>query len=393
VRNSDLPFAAAFTDAKPPAPHTDRYTVEFMADIWPQSVLQQVVQDHDETLRPFHCVILMPFDSQRFEDVAAELKRVVETFTRSFLETVEIGPTVVERLDWVTSAGAIQHQLWERLARADLIFCDLTGQNPNVMFEAGVCAAWKRPEQVIFLRDAFYRPDQPFDIHPFRYLKYRMTSDGILQFEDSLQKMIAEVVVGFPDRHPVGEPTRLGSSLEMDFSDNRDNPRLLTAPLSHRGVRDGMIQFGSLWSFPHSWATIGKERFSHFTLKFTARFAKLHPAKDRGYIGVGFRSHHYYVPFQHVLYLNRDGSVVLAQPDDAEERGYRDTILREPTPIDVTGDHTFELALQPTGLTVRVDNFGTTLSEMPKLLTPGLIRFQAYMCWIGIRQIRLTVSS
>jgi hypothetical protein len=33
---------------------------------------------------------------------------------------------------------------------------------PNVMFEAGVCAAWKRVEEVIFIRDAFYRPDQPF---------------------------------------------------------------------------------------------------------------------------------------------------------------------------------------------------------------------------------------
>ncbi len=66
------------------------------------------------------------------------------------------------------------------------------------MFEAGVCAAWKRVEQVIFIRDAFYRPDQPFDLAPFRYASYEMTSDGLPRFHNKLENLIAEVVVRFP---------------------------------------------------------------------------------------------------------------------------------------------------------------------------------------------------
>ena len=126
----------------------------------------------------------MPFAPKRFEAVARELERIVRRYTAGILQSVQIGSeTKIERLDWVNSAGAIQDQLWKRAADADLIFCDLTGQNANVMFEAGVCAARKRIEQVVFLRDAFYRLDQPFDIAPFRYIQYQMTSDGIPSFE------------------------------------------------------------------------------------------------------------------------------------------------------------------------------------------------------------------
>jgi len=37
----------------------------------------------------------------------------------------------------------IQQEIWREIEEADLIFCDITGYNPNVMFEAGACAAWK----------------------------------------------------------------------------------------------------------------------------------------------------------------------------------------------------------------------------------------------------------
>jgi hypothetical protein len=120
-----------------------------MPGIWPHDTLGYATYASDESLRPFHCVMLTPFDSPRFEDLAREVERIVRDCTERVLPTVQIGPAVVERLDWVNAAGTIQDQIWERISRADLIFCDLTGQNPNVMFEAGVCAAWKRVEQVI----------------------------------------------------------------------------------------------------------------------------------------------------------------------------------------------------------------------------------------------------
>jgi hypothetical protein len=360
-----------------------------MAAIWPTDVYNEFLHTPEDDLRPFHCVLLMPFSSKRFEDVARQLELVVRNYTQSLLQTVEIGPTVVERLDWVTSAGTIQQQLWERIARADLIFCDLTGQNDNVMFEAGVCAAWKRVEQVIFIRDAFYRPEQPFDLAPFRFATYEMTSDGIPQFHQKLQSLIADVVVRFPDTRARTETREIDTPLTIDFGDNREDDRLLTPALSHRLVKDGHFEFGSLWSFQHSWASIGKRSFADFQLEFVGRFAKFHPTKTGGYIGVGFRSHHPLMPFCHVLYLNRDGSIVLAHPDDTVTEAFVNVTLRGPTTSDSGEDHRFRIEAVKTELSVEVDDFRGSVS-MPQVRSPGLIRFQAHVSWMGLRRLSLS---
>jgi hypothetical protein len=221
-----------------------------MANIWPNDAYVRLGNNPDEPLRPFQCLILMPFDSKRFEDLARRIENTVRRVTESLLPTLQIGPARIERLDWVDSAGVIHHQLWERMAEADLVFCDLTGQNPNVLFEAGVCAAWKRVEQVVFLRDSFYRPEQPFDIAPVRYVSYQLTSDGYPIFEKRLQRIVLDAVIAFPDREPLGvSPISLSMPVTMDFGGNRDDDRLLTPPLSHRRLRAGCLEFGSLWSF------------------------------------------------------------------------------------------------------------------------------------------------
>jgi hypothetical protein len=358
------------------------------AHIWPHDVVEEAALSSGEPMRRFHCLLLTPFSSKRFEDLARAVEQVVRARAEALLPTVQLGGTLVERLDWVNAAGAIQHQIWERIAKADLIFCDVTGQNPNVMFESGVCAALKKIEQVVFLRDEFYRPDQPFDIAPFRFVTYSLTSDGLPRFGERLVQFIDDAVVPFPDRP--GDSPILSMPLEMDFSSNRDDRRLLTPPLAHRRVKGGRFEFGSLWMFPHSWATIGKHRFSTLRLSFSATFAQLHPEKDHGYIGVGVRSHHFYAGFGHIVYLNRTGEVMLAQPDESAN-GYTDIQLRGRHPIEPSAEHRFEISLTGSDFSIRVDDVARSfaLNELPKLLGPGLIRFQSHLAWMGISQIRL----
>src|SRR5439155_20481177 len=104
-----------------------------MTDIWPNDAFS-TEPDAGESMRPFRCLLLMPFHSARFDHLADLLKRIVQDAVNRLLPAGQIGDAVVERLDWVSSAGVIQHQIWDRIASADLIFCDLTGQNANVMF-------------------------------------------------------------------------------------------------------------------------------------------------------------------------------------------------------------------------------------------------------------------
>lgn len=362
-----------------------------MSDIWPQSVFRATSVQPDETFRAFRCVLLMPFSGRRFDVLAETLEQIVRKHVSAYLPGAHLGEAVVERLDWVTSAGAIQHQLWERIATADVVFCDITGQNPNVMFEAGVCAAWKEISQVIFLRDEFYRPDPPFDIAPFRYATYRMTSDGMPAFQQTVARLLQDVFVGFPDR--LGSAPSTGLPVKMDFSDNRDDQRLYTPPFAHRRVREGRFEFGSLWSFPQSWATIGKTRLSTFALAFSATFAKTHPDKENGYIGVSVRSQNYYAGFGHIVYLNRDGSITMAQPSETSE-GFTNILLRGPHPIDVSAEHPFEITFSESALAIRIDECSSMfpIADMPKVLGPGLIRFQSHVCWMAISRLALSAA-
>jgi hypothetical protein len=48
-----------------------------MADIWPNTAFEQALSQPDDSLRPFRCVLLMPFHSPRFDHVANFLKELV----------------------------------------------------------------------------------------------------------------------------------------------------------------------------------------------------------------------------------------------------------------------------------------------------------------------------
>ena len=83
---------------------------------------------------------------------------------------------------------------------------------------------------------------------------------------------------------------------------------------------------------------------------------------------------------------------MLAQPDESQN-GYRDIQLGGPHPIDLSVEHRFEVSMTESDFVIRVDDVSRSfaLNELPKLLGPGFIRFQAHLAWMGISQIRLEV--
>lgn len=358
-----------------------------MTEVWPADVYKRLQGGPTDTIRPPRCLLLMPFD-QKFDDVATLIHDTVNAVFDQFKDF--FGLPQVDRLDWISSSGAIQQQIWQKIIEADLVICDLTGYNPNVMFESGVSAAWKTATQVIFIKDHAFTAVAPFDTAPMRYTEYDRTSyAGIKQFQERLGRLIREVFISFPDRAVVEHP-HVPSVYETSFGEGRDDLTISTAPFAHRRVTDGLLEFGSLWVFPHSWATIGKDHFHEFDLKFTATFRS--PLPDgNSYIGVGVRSQHYYANFAHLLYLNRDGSVVITEPDETPPKFYVDNRLRDQTPIDPAADHHFQITFSATTLRVSVDDFSRVfpLAQMKKVLGPGVIRFQAYRTWMGLRSLSL----
>lgn len=357
-----------------------------MSEIWPLDVKNRISGSVTEGIRPFKCLLLMPFET-RFNQIAEVIKEIVENYVKSFHVKFGMELPVIKRIDWVTSTGIIQQEIWQEIAEADLIFCDITGYNPNVMFESGVCSAWKEIQQVVFIKDRFFKQQSAFDIAPIRYTEYELTSDGLRELEKKIIKITTDALIAFPDRE--GSSPKIVLPLELDFRDNADDLRIYTPPFAHRRVVNGYLEFGSREFFSHSWASVGKEKFLNFTLEFICR--SVNPKPDASYIGVGMRSMHFYANFAHILYLNHNGRIIVTQPNEEPPNFYKDLVLRPPMTANLEEDHHFQVTFNEKELSIQVDGFNRTfqVGEMKKVFGPGLIRFQSYGCWMGIKKIKV----
>jgi hypothetical protein len=220
-----------------------------------------------------------------------------------------------------------------------------------------------------------------------RYTEYELAC-GIKRFREKLLPLMLEAVIGFPDRQNANPIISL--SFQKDVSGNRDDLAICTPPFAHRRLVDKALEFGSLWFFSHSWASIGKEKFHTFELEFSARFRNRAPAGG-SFIGVGLWSQHWYANCGHVLYLNSEGKIIVTEPNEDPPQFYSDHKLRGTTSIDFAADHQFRVRFDESILRVQLDDFETTfrLAEMKKVFGPGLIRFQAFRAWMAIRKLRV----
>jgi len=356
-----------------------------MSEVWPNDIRKKD-SSFNEAIRPFKCLIMTPFDKQ-FDQVCDLIKEVVEETAKSFPQFGETLPKI-ERIDWVASSGVIQNEIWRKINESDLVFCNITGFNPNVMFELGVCAAWKSIEKVIIIKDGFFKQEIAFNISPIRHIEYEMTTNGVRSFAEKINALTITALISFPDSE--GHVKELQLPLQLDFSKAQDGEAIYTPPYAHRRIVDDKLEFGSALVFSHSWATIGKKRIRNFSLEFDAEFCNI-INKEEAYIGVGLRSQHYYANYGHILYLKGNGRIIITEPNQTPPLFYSDNTLRKATPIDITKNHHFKIVFNEKILSVEIDNYQTEfeITRMQKVFGEGYIRFQSYGCWMALRSIKL----
>jgi hypothetical protein len=97
----------------------------------------------------------------------------------------ELNATVF-RLDTIAAAGNITEKLYEAIDLADLIICDITDVNPNVMYELGYAHAQRKP--VILISQGL--ESMPFDIRSVRVILYVNEIGAAAEFITNLKKAI-----------------------------------------------------------------------------------------------------------------------------------------------------------------------------------------------------------
>lgn len=94
------------------------------------------------------------------------------------------------RADQIFGTRPIMDDVVEGVTTARYIIADLTGNNPNVLYEVGFCHALGK-DVIILTQDE----DVPFDLRHIRYIKYEYTPRGMRDLEQGLRSTIESLSV------------------------------------------------------------------------------------------------------------------------------------------------------------------------------------------------------
>ena len=132
---------------------------------------------------------------------------------------------VVEVAHTISQSGSITKQVIERLLTSDLLIANLTGLNPNVMYELAVRHAKRLPVITI----AEEGTDLPFDIADERAIFYSNDMAGVTELKSSLAKAVE---LALKDEQPDNPIYRAAQSLLIKEVTEDDPQRFVLERLS-----------------------------------------------------------------------------------------------------------------------------------------------------------------
>ena len=125
-----------------------------------------------------HVAVMMPFDSS-FDAVHGAIETSCANLN---LKTL--------RVDAIYGPTQIAADIFKTIEQSRLVISDLTGRNPNVLYETGLAHARDRDVIVITQEEGVV----PFDLTHIRYIKYLPNQEGLNKLVTDLERSIRAVV-------------------------------------------------------------------------------------------------------------------------------------------------------------------------------------------------------
>ena len=150
-----------------------------------------------EPAKPKTCFVMMPIS-----DVDGYPPgHFTEVFKQLIAPAVTDAGYKCELATSTNSAHMIQVEVVTKVATSDLCICDLSTNNPNVLFEYGIRQAFDKP--TVLIKDNITR--RLFDLSGFRDIEYDHTLriSNILDARTSITKAIEQTVQGSTDESQI----------------------------------------------------------------------------------------------------------------------------------------------------------------------------------------------
>ena len=137
----------------------------FNVEKWPPSVLD-------------HIAVMMPFE-EKFNMVYEAIKAACDELF--FVEA--------RRVDEIYGPTKIVDDIFTTIIQSRVVISDLTGRNPNVLYETGLAHACNCEVILIVQNDQ----DVPFDLRQFRFIKYLPNKEGMEKLRKDIKKSIQSI--------------------------------------------------------------------------------------------------------------------------------------------------------------------------------------------------------
>lgn len=146
------------------------------------------------------CFVIMPIaDMEGYE--TGHFKRVYEHLIRPACQAAGYQ---THRADYVASSNYIIIDILKKIVESDIVICDLSGRNPNVLYELGVRQAFNLP--TVLIKDI--KTPRIFDIQGLRTTEYSQT----LRI-DEVQNDINSITLAITET--IGSPHDVNSMIQL----------------------------------------------------------------------------------------------------------------------------------------------------------------------------------
>lgn len=152
--------------------------IEKLAALWDKRAIGEKPKifglDEWPLVKQEHIAVMMPY-AREFDRVYEAIKAACAKVRCSPLRVAEIYGT-----------NLVSKDIFTTIATSKLVICDITGQNPNVIYEVGIAHA-RNVEVVLITQN---NDDVPFDLRHIRSVRYLTDAAGLAELETDLVQTI-----------------------------------------------------------------------------------------------------------------------------------------------------------------------------------------------------------
>jgi hypothetical protein len=186
------------------------------------------------------CFVVMPIsDPEGYE--SGHFSRVYDHLIKPACVAAGLVPV---RSDEVKGTNYIAIDILQRILNSDLVVCDLSGKNPNVMYELGIRQAFDLP--AVLLKDR--RTERVFDIQGLRTIEYSesLRIDSVTHDGDHLKQAI--VATMNPEKGEVNSLVRLLGVEKASVGDRTELSPEISLVLS--AIKDVSVRISAIEESP-----------------------------------------------------------------------------------------------------------------------------------------------